>query len=384
MSLLPLSIMFWALSIVVPVMIEAREAMDDVFVTPVDRVHFDNAQPSPPQLPTSTSDDVDESPTAEADASPTEPEATPTPGTPAAEYSPTTEPTKLPDATLPPAEPTGTPYPEWSGDEPVHILLLGVDSRPDDEDPPRSDTIIVVRVDPVLERVDMFSIPRDLLVEIPGYEASKVNAAYVIGEMDDLPGGGPILAAQTIEYNFGIRIDYFATVDISGMERIVDKIGGIVVDVPTALKDDKYPTNDYRYTRAYFHAGLQEMDGVQAVQYSRTRHDDNDFRRNERQQQVLLAIRNQILVSGVITNLPALIAEVGDSVRTDLSPRQVLSLARFGQDLPRENIYVHSINGLIEEAYINEGFFFVADWYSVRMLVQNLPDNPDASNTPGS
>jgi hypothetical protein len=62
----------------------------------------------------------------------------------------------------------------------------------------------------------------------------------------------------------------------------------------------------------------------------------------------------------------------------------VLSLARFGQDLPRENIYVHSINGLIEEAYIDDGFFFVADWYSVRMLVQNLPDNPDASNTPGS
>lgn len=378
MALVPLSVAAWALSVVVPVMIEAREAMNDVFVTPVDRPHLDSAQPSPPQLPTSESGNLPASPTA------TEPSATSTaPAANEPEFTPTTEPTPQADGTVAPDGPTATPFPEWNGNVPVNILLLGVDSRPDDEDPPRSDTIIIVRVDPGEQRVDMFSVPRDLLVEIPGYEASKVNAAYIIGENDDLPGGGPILAAQTIEYNFGIRIDYFATVDITGMQRVVDSIGGVIVDVPTALKDDLYPTEDYRYTRAYFRSGLQKMDGVEAVQYARTRHDDNDFRRSERQQQILLAIRNQILVSGVISNLPTLISEVGDSVRTDLSPRQVLSLARFGQELPRENIYMHSINDLMEEVYIDEEFFFVADWVVMREFVENLPDNPDASNTPG-
>ena len=380
MALLPLSVAVWALSIVVPVMIEAREAMDEIFVTPVDRQHLDAAQPSPPQLPTSVAERPQSSPTTAAG----EPTATPEPGrTAETQPTPTVEATILPESTLAPDIPTATPFPRWDGSDPVNILLLGVDSRPSDEDPPRSDTMIVVRVDPTENRVDIFSIPRDLLVEIPGYLATKVNAAYVYGELDDLPGGGPILAAQTIEYNFGIRIDYFATVDVTGMERVVDTVGGVIIDVPAALKDDQYPTEDYQFTRVYFGAGPQEMDGVSAVQYSRTRHDDNDFRRSIRQQEVLIAIRNKILATGVITRLPDLIADVGDAVRTDLSPRQVLSLARFGQDLPRENIYVHSINHLLEEVYIDEGFYFVADWFSVRELVQNLPDNPDASNTPG-
>jgi len=380
MALLPLSVAVWALSIVVPVMIEAREAMDEIFVTPVDRPHLDGAQPSPPQLPTSAAESPQSSPTMPAG----DPSATPEPGTTAEpDPTPTIEATIPAEATLAPDVPTPTPFPRWDGTDPVNILLLGVDSRPDDDEPPRSDTMIVVRVDPGENRVDLFSIPRDLLVEIPGYLATKVNAAYVFGELDDVPGGGPILAAQTIEYNFGIRIDYFATVDITGMERVVDTIGGVIIDVPTALKDDQYPTDDYQFTRIYFGSGPQEMDGVSAVQYSRTRHDDNDFRRSIRQQEVLIAIRNKILATGIITRLPELIADVGDAVRTDLSPRQVLSLARFGQDLPRESIYVHSINDLLEEAYIDEEFFFVADWFSVRTLVQNLPDNPDASNTPG-
>lgn len=378
MALVPVSVGVWALSIVVPVVIEAREAMGDIFVEPVDREHFDNAQAPPPQLPanaTIVSTESDPAATVDDTAESTV--------TPAPEFTPTPWPTNTPQPTPRPDEPTPTPYPAWDGTDPVHILLLGVDSRPSDEHAPRSDTIIVVRVDPGLERVDMFSIPRDLLVDIPGYTALKVNAAFVLGETGDVAGGGPTLVAQTIEYNFGIRIDYFATVNIQGMEKIVDTIGGIIVDVPAPLKDDQYPTEDYRLTRVYFSTGPQKMDGVEAVQYARTRHDDNDFRRSERQHEVLLAIRNQVLVSGVITKLPELISDVKDAVRTDLSPRQVLSLARFGQDLPRENIYIHSINGLLEEVYIDEEFFFVADWWSVRNLVQNLPDDPNASNTPG-
>jgi LCP family protein required for cell wall assembly len=122
----------------------------------------------------------------------------------------------------------------------VTIQLLGVDSREGETDPPRSDTMIVVRVDPVAKRVDMLSIPRDLLVEIPGFYATKINAAYPFGEAndDEIPGGGPTLAAQTVEYNFGIRIDYFAEVDIAGMERIIDILGGVMVDVERIVKDD--------------------------------------------------------------------------------------------------------------------------------------------------
>jgi len=217
------------------------------------------------------------------------------------------------------------------------------------------------------------------LVEIPGYYATKINAAYPFGEVNsDIPGGGPTLAAQTIELNFGIRIDYFAEIDIVGLEKVIDTLGGVMVDVPGILKDDQYPTGDYGYTRIYYSPGWQWMDGPTAVRYARTRHDDGDFNRNRRQQQVLLAIRDRVLVTGILSKLPDLISEIGDSVRTDLSPRQVLSLARLGQEIDADNIYSHTIAPYLEAQTINDAFFFVGDWDTLRNLAQNMPDDPNA------
>lgn len=262
---------------------------------------------------------------------------------------------------------------------------MGVDARPGEEYAPRSDTIIVVRIDPQAKRVDMFSIPRDLLVAIPYFsDGTKINAAYPWGEGSSLEGGGPTLVAQTIELNFGIRIDYFASVSISGLEDIVDTIGGVRIDVKAPLKDDQYPTSDYGYTRVYFPTGLQNMDGVHAVKYARTRHSDGDFKRTERQQQLLLSMREQILQTGIITKLPQLISDIGNTLRTDLSPGQVLSLARLAQDIPHENIYSHSLAPYTEAQIINEGWYLVGDWSSLRWLAQNLPDDPNAKNVPGS
>lgn len=355
---LPLMTLVWALSIAVPVAIETRQAVGKVFVEPVDRDHFDQAGVSDPLTP--------------------EPVATMRPPTP----TPTVAATLAPgEPTRTPAPATPTPYPAWDGTRPIHILLLGVDSRVGDEGPPRSDTMIIVRVDPVGERIDMLSVPRDLLVEIPGYYATKINAAYPFGEVDeDVPGGGPTLAAQTVELNFGIRIDYFAEIDIAGMERVVNILGGIILDVPGILKDEQYPTETYGYTRVYFSPGLQLMDGQTAVRYSRTRHDDGDFARQERQQQVLLAMRERALATGLISQLPDLISEVGDSVRTDLSVRQALSLARLAQEIGSERIYSHALNDLVEEQTIDGGFYFVGDWVAIQELADNLPDDPNGRN----
>lgn len=374
-AVLPLTIAGWMLSIAVPVVIEARSAAKKVFVTPVAREHFDTVLVTPPTAPEETATLPAEPPI--VPASPTRgPAATPT-VTPTTQPSPTA--THPNDPTATPAPPTATPYPEWDGDDPVTILLLGVDARVGEEGPPRSDTIIIVRVDPVAKRVDMLSIPRDLLVEIPGYYATKVNAAYPFGEMDSgIPGGGPTLAAQTIELNFGIRIDYFAEIDIAGLEQVIDTLGGVMLDVPGILKDDQYPTENYGYTRVYYSPGWQWMNGETAVRYARTRHDDGDFNRNRRQQQVLLAIRDRVLITGVISKLPELIGEIGDSVRTDLSPTQVLSLARLGQEINTEDIYSHTIAPYLSSEIINEGFYFVGDWDALRYLAQNMPDDPNA------
>jgi anionic cell wall polymer biosynthesis LytR-Cps2A-Psr (LCP) family protein len=166
------------------------------------------------------------------------------------------------------------------------------------------------------------------------------------------------------------------------MERIVDTIGGVIVDVKAPLKDDQYPTYDYGYTRAFFSTGLQRLNGVQAVHYARTRHSDGDYKRSERQQELLLAIRSQILTTGIISELPQLISDVGDALRTDLSPQQALSLARLAQDLPREQIYSHSLVPYMQAAIINEGWYLVGNWEALRWLAQNLVDDPDATNDP--
>ncbi|GIW03779.1 MAG: hypothetical protein KatS3mg059_0399 [Thermomicrobiales bacterium] len=159
--------------------------------------------------------------------------------------------------------------PEWDGTERLTILLLGVDRREDE--PSRSDTMILVNIDPIKKTAAMMSIPRDLKVMIPGYGMDKINAAYAFGDRDEVPGGGPGLAIRTIEANFGIRIDYFAEVDFNGFIKIIDTVGGVMIDVPYPIKDDAYPADGTNYMRVYFSAGWQHMDGKRALQYARTR-----------------------------------------------------------------------------------------------------------------
>jgi LCP family protein required for cell wall assembly len=244
--------------------------------------------------------------------------------------------------------------------------------------------MIVVRIDPGAERVDMFSIPRDLAVNIPGFSnGSKINSAYPWGESYGVEGGGPGLVASTIEINFGVVIDYYATVDIPGLEQIVDTLGGVIVDADTQLKDDQYPTDDFGYTRAYFPPGIQKLNGEQAVQFARTRHADGDFKRAERQQQVLLAIRDQAIESGIISNLADLIADLRNTVRTDLSPEQVYALANLARDIPRANIWIHSLAPYMSASNTEQGWFLIGDWDALRWITQNLTDDPLATSVPG-
>ncbi len=229
-------------------------------------------------------------------------------------------------------------YPDW-GKEPVNILLIGLDLRSDVEDT-RADTQIVVHIDPVANSAAMFAIPRDLWVPIPGHGENRINTAYQTGEDNkiDVPGGGPALAMATIEQNFGIPIHYFAQVDFTGFERVVDAMGGLTIDVPRPLVDNEYPLANEGVTRIYIPAGLQHMDGRTALQYARSRHADSDLGRNSRQQQVLLALRQTGLNVNILSKLNDLVGELSDAVKTDLDPMKVGSLAQLGRQIGPESI----------------------------------------------
>ncbi|MER3437635.1 MAG: hypothetical protein C4346_08630, partial [Chloroflexota bacterium] len=265
--------------------------------------------------------------------------------------------------------------PEWDGAERLTILLLGIDRREDE--PSRSDTMILVNINPVKKTAAMLSIPRDLKVMIPGYGMDKINAAYAFGDRDEVPGGGPGLAIRTIEANFGIRIDYFAEVDFNGFIKIIDTVGGIMVDVPYPIKDDAYPADGTNYMRVYFSAGWQHMDGKRALQYARTRHDDGDGRRSVRQQQVLLALREQALSLDLLPKAGELIAELGDAVRTDLSPTQALKLARLASEIQRNGIAQYSLDrALTEEQLPDEPYYLIADWAIVGQILSDFTGQP--------
>ncbi|MBN1312165.1 MAG: LCP family protein [Anaerolineae bacterium] len=225
---------------------------------------------------------------------------------------------------------------QWQGTDRVTILLMGADTRPDQRgtDRPRSDSLMLLMVDPINHQASVLSIPRDLYVDIPGYGLHRVNTAYFFA-------GGP-LAMETVQYNLGIRVNHYALIEFDVFVTLVDEIGGIDINVPKTIYDSSYPSADYGYDPFYIEAGLQHLDGETALKYVRTRHADSDFGRAERQQDVLFAIRDKVLSLDMLPTLvekaPALYASLQQSIDTDLSLDQMMRLAVLVKDIPRENI----------------------------------------------
>jgi polyisoprenyl-teichoic acid--peptidoglycan teichoic acid transferase len=275
---------------------------------------------------------------------------------------------------------TGADIKSWNGKDRVNILLLGVDDRQDGI-VPRSDTMIVVSIDPVAKTVGMVSIPRDLLVTIPGHGDDKINAAYPYGS--DQPITGPGLAKATVEYNFHIKINYYAEVNFTGFTDIVNTLGGVTLDVAAPIKDDEYPGALNNYTRVLFHTGLQHMDGKTALQYARTRHDDNDFARGDRQQQVLTALRQQGTQLGLISKAPSLISELGDTVRTDLSLSQTLSLAKLATQIDSGNIKSYSLLPALTESSTAAGYYLIPDWSAINGIMSQALGGSAANASSG-
>ncbi len=242
---------------------------------------------------------------------------------------------------------------------PFTVLLLGVDRRPNPEEGVRSDTLILVRVDPQARTASMLSIPRDSVAPIPHLGWAKINAAYgygyanaaaLYGAATDPSAAGGALAAEAVEQFLGVSVDYIAQVDFRGFEQLIDTVGGVLIDVPVPILDAEYPTENYGVERVYIAAGLQTLDGRTALIYVRTRHGSSDFERSRRQQQVLRALLDQVRARGLLDNaalLPRWIEVVSEHVRTTLPVsdlRTAAELAALARDLDGNRILQLSIN----------------------------------------
>jgi LCP family protein required for cell wall assembly len=205
---------------------------------------------------------------------------------------------------------------------PVNVLLLGVDARPGEGLATRTDAIVVLGVRPVRLQVSAFSIPRDLFVEVPGYGLQRVNTVNALGEMERA-GEGPLLLARSVAQNFDIGTPRYVRLDFGGFQQLINAVGGLMIDVPNMIVDNAYPAPDGGVISIRFDPGLQYMDGERALMYVRTRHSDDDYRRAERQQQVIQALSYKLINP---LNWPSLAQFLLTSADTNLTLGDVLAM----------------------------------------------------------
>ena len=196
------------------------------------------------------------------------------------------------------------------------IMIMGVDERADDVG--RSDTLMIATIDPKLDQAALLSIPRDTRVKIKGHGYDKINAAYAYG--------GERLTQDTVEEFLGVNMDHYIIVNVKAFQRIIDALGGVDIDVEKRMYYED-PWDDDGGLLIDLRPGLQHMDGKTAVTYVRYRDEEGDIGRIKRQQAFMKACMEKVTSPAIIPKLPSVIAEVFESVKTDLSVRQLLEFA---------------------------------------------------------
>jgi LCP family protein required for cell wall assembly len=271
--------------------------------------------------------------------------------------------------------------------ERVNILLLGIDQREGEAGPFRTDTMILVGIDPATNSVSMLSIPRDLWVRIPGYGENRINTAHATGDLRNYPGGGVALAKKTVSQNLGVPVHYYVRINFVGFEKLIDAIGGLDIDVPQAIHDDKYPTEDYGTMVLDIPAGPQHMDGQTVLRYARSRHGTDDFDRMSRQQQVIRAALDKVLTLDIpVTRWPKLLELAGDSIKTDLTLDEIRDLAPLARELSTAALRSGVIDGGMTVTSITPqgAMVEVPLWDRINPLVEELfPTTANAGITNG-
>jgi LCP family protein required for cell wall assembly len=290
---------------------------------------------------------------------------------PAATVSLPPEGSALPNATAPP----------WNGKDRLNILLIGADEQGGGHN---TDTLIVVSIDPVAKQVAMFSLPRDT-VDVPlpvgpvrsvfgrAYRG-KINSLFVQvrNRADLFPG-----TARTRGYNalkavlgelYGLDVKYFVEVNFAGFIKVLDALGGVTVNVQNPVADQYYPWQAGSLRRVYIQTGVQHMTGAQALVYARSRHGSNDYDRGQRQQRVLLSLREQIDISAILPHVTDLAAALSQAIRTDI-PRDLLpQLLGLAESIDTKTIrsYVFAPNRYGQEGS-KPGLGFVIEPYIDRI-----------------
>jgi LCP family protein required for cell wall assembly len=254
--------------------------------------------------------------------------------------------------------------------KPQTIMLLGSDKRPNNATDggagtgARSDTIILVRLDPQKEATALMSLPRDLKVSIPGHGTDKINAAY--------EKGGAKLTLETVKRLTGLAINHVINVDFEGFKKAVDAIGCLYLDI-----DRRYYNDSPGYAYIDVNRGYQKLCGEEALEYARFRHEDTDLIRGARQQDLLRETKQQVGVRNLIKDRERLIRIFGKYTTSDeqLKTRQgiieLLKLAVYSVGQPVREVH---FEGRITDGdeFTNTPSYVEASYSAVQKLVQQF------------
>ena len=262
-----------------------------------------------------------------------------------------------------------------SFDEPFYMMLIGSDARADEESMgARSDTNIVVRVDPTTNSATLISIPRDTMINIDGYGYCKFNAAYSYG--------GAALAIKEASELLGVNISHYAEVDFDSLIGLVDTVGGVDVTVDQRINDPDADGSVIGQKKIIIEAGEQHMDGETALVFARSRaYADGDFTRTANQRKLIAALAEKIL-SMPLAKLPGIVQTAAGSITTDLSVTDLYSLATQFQDggeLSMTSCMVPSITGMYKSAS-----YVFCDENALATMMQTIEAGGDASEITGS
>lgn len=249
-----------------------------------------------------------------------------------------------------------------------NVALFGVDAT--DGETGRSDSIMVATLDPVHNKLKLTSIMRDSYVYIEGYGQDKINHSYAYG--------GPELAIKTINENFGLNIEEFVTVNFSSLPIIINILGGVDIEITNEELEyingyiDDINSKDGTYSPHITYAGMQHLDGTQALAYSRIRYTaGGDYKRTERQRTVLNALFTK-LTSTSVSSYNSLLNEVLPYVQTNLSAGDILSLGTkvlsIGNNLEQDRF---PRDGYGEGTMINGTYYLTFDLETAKQQMRD-------------
>ena len=243
-----------------------------------------------------------------------------------ARASPAFSPSPIVEASVTPEAPNPLDLiADWPEDRPFSVLFLGLDRRPG-EGGGRTDAIILAHVEPRTRAATLVSIPRDICVANCRTDPFRINSVWQEEGADAL--------RRRVANLLGVQVDYWVTLDFNGFKRLVDFFGGVEVDVESTIYDPSYPNaTDTGFEPFHVEAGPNHFNGDKALRYVRTRHQDGAFAREVRQQQILLALVEQVISPQTLVESPAFLSELSNAFESNLPPDLVPSMAKLGMQI---------------------------------------------------